>query len=167
MKFNEPKYGIVQDVRKGLIYFLIKNEEVVYVGQTHNGFYRVYEHTDKDYDIAYYIDYDVDDLDKVEGEYIIKYQPKYNKMLNNSYIKLHGIRQRLNRTIRSVYEEAGLRYKYITSKKVMQLLQHEKIKIHEYELESYVYFEDFAIIDANIINFVKGAPIDEIYNFRI
>lgn len=64
------------------VYFLIKNEEVVYVGQTQVGLSRPLHHKDKDYDkiVIYYCD--CDKLDETEDYFITKYDPKYNKLQN-------------------------------------------------------------------------------------
>jgi GIY-YIG catalytic domain len=69
--------------RSGRIYFLVKDEKVVYVGQTIDPWpNRIYQHTKgsekKEFDSFYYIDVKPLLLDKYEREYIRLYNPKYN-----------------------------------------------------------------------------------------
>jgi hypothetical protein len=61
------------------IYFLIKNDEIVYVGQCVNGNSRIYTHArDKDFDSFAYIECVDYDPNLLEAMYIVKYNPKYN-----------------------------------------------------------------------------------------
>ena len=60
MKFEEGSYIDLTDIPKCFIYFLIDNEEVVYVGQTTKGLSRVeVHHKDKLFDRVYAILCDV------------------------------------------------------------------------------------------------------------
>lgn len=65
------------------IYFLIKDQEVVYVGQTITGVSRPFQHKDKNYDKVKIIFTDKDKLDKMEDYYITKYNPMYNRQPNH------------------------------------------------------------------------------------
>ena len=72
------------------VYFLLKNKEVVYVGQTTNGLNRIKQHfkeQKKDFDDYKIIKCSKKDLNELESFYIIKYKPKYNKSLNSSIVK--------------------------------------------------------------------------------
>ena len=65
------------------IYFLVKDEKIVYVGQSTNIFARVGTHkTDKDFDKAVYFECPSTELDDLEYELINILQPKYNKSGN-------------------------------------------------------------------------------------
>lgn len=66
------------------IYFLIKNEEVVYVGQTSKGISKINQHLDnKDFDIVYVLRVeDKNELNKLKKFYVSKYKPIYNKKYN-------------------------------------------------------------------------------------
>lgn len=79
-----------------LIYMLIKNNEIVYVGQTTKGFQRILHHyLDKDFDKIFTQPCNNKDLDKLEVTYIIKYRPKYNTVLprNNEYRNMYGLKE--------------------------------------------------------------------------
>lgn len=65
------------------IYFLLKDQEVVYVGQTITGLSRPFKHKNKDYDTVKIIYGDKDKLDMMEDHYITKYDPIYNRQPNH------------------------------------------------------------------------------------
>ena len=86
MQFNESEsiyisMPIIPDI---FIYFLLdENNEVVYVGQTTNGLQRPYSHIiNKEFNRVIIIPCDINELDEFENKYILKYRPKYNKILN-------------------------------------------------------------------------------------
>lgn len=82
MKFEEENCIELPKYQDTFVYFLLKDNEVVYVGQTQSGISRPISHKDKDYDcikLKYCKDYDLNDI---EGEFILKYRPKYNKSHN-------------------------------------------------------------------------------------
>lgn len=85
MKFEEKNAITLPKIKKQFIYFLIKNDEVVYVGQTKKqGLRRPFSHTDKDFEEVKIICYEEEKIDMMEDYYIKKYMPKYNKNLNYS-----------------------------------------------------------------------------------
>ena len=88
MKFNEENclQFSAYDIKKPIIYFLIKDSEVVYVGKSLRGLLRPFEHTDKDFDKIAMLNCNTEDVDMLENKYILKYQPIYNKMLNNNIV---------------------------------------------------------------------------------
>ena len=61
------------------IYFLVDNEIVVYVGQSEDIYCRIKQHTDKQFDTAYFLRYSKELLDEKETEFIVGFNPKYNK----------------------------------------------------------------------------------------
>ena len=82
------------------IYFLFDGSNLVYIGQSENIFKRVPIHLEtKQFDSWNYIEFAEDDLNILEAEFILKYQPKYNKSIpkNNRWIsqslikKIHNI----------------------------------------------------------------------------
>lgn len=64
------------------IYFLLKDEKVVYVGQTKTGISRPYKHQLKDFDCVKIIPCRPAQLDELEDKYIKKYEPPLNKAPN-------------------------------------------------------------------------------------
>ena len=84
MKFCEDEKSIitVPKYENCFVYFLLKNNEVVYIGQTKNGITRPLSHKNKDFDTIKIKYCDEKELDITEDEYIKKYKPIYNKQLN-------------------------------------------------------------------------------------
>lgn len=67
------------------VYFLLKNNKIVYVGQTKRGFFnRISFHlkSNKEFDNFTFLPIIEDELDFWENMYIVKFHPKYNKSLN-------------------------------------------------------------------------------------
>lgn len=79
MKFKEKADFSFKKFSDNFIYFLCKEGEVVYVGQTTQGVLRPLQHKDKEYDEVKLLFVDKNILDLTEGYYIAKYKPKYNK----------------------------------------------------------------------------------------
>lgn len=67
-----------------MVYFLVKNKEVVYVGKSDRGMIRINEHsyTEKDFDSFYFVNCELEKLKNMENYYILKYKPKYNRNIN-------------------------------------------------------------------------------------
>ena len=64
------------------VYALINGIEVVYIGKSKNAHSRVYCHRkDKEFDRVVFLEVAESDLDRVEGELIAQYRPKYNKVI--------------------------------------------------------------------------------------
>ena len=85
MKFEENDIAItLPKYQNSFIYFLLKDDEVVYVGQTSNGIVRPLSHRNKDFDTIKIIYCDILELDLLEDKYIVKYRPRYNKTLNHA-----------------------------------------------------------------------------------
>ena len=85
MRFEEADKSInVTNIPTTFVYFLLKHNEVVYVGQTKKGMSRPLVHKyDKDFDEIYIMPCDEEMLDLVESEYIVKYSPLYNKTIKS------------------------------------------------------------------------------------
>jgi len=62
----------------GCVYFLLNNNEVVYIGQTGNE-YRIRQHKDKIFTDVYFIPFRFPYHIKFENELLKKYTTKYNK----------------------------------------------------------------------------------------
>jgi excinuclease UvrABC nuclease subunit len=68
------------------IYFLIKDKEIVYIGQSGDVHARLSQHKFKDFDSVSVITCNADKLDKIESIYIMTYRPKLNGLLSNGDI---------------------------------------------------------------------------------
>jgi predicted GIY-YIG superfamily endonuclease len=72
------------------IYFLIQNQKIVYIGQSHDVINRIYTHLNKGkkgFDSFSYIEIAYDKLNILEAEYIVKFKPIHNTKLpsNDKY----------------------------------------------------------------------------------
>jgi len=68
------------------IYFLLKKEKVVYIGQTVNPLLRIRDHSrNKDFDRVAFLHCPESKLNDLEKDYINKFSPALNKNLSQSY----------------------------------------------------------------------------------
>jgi len=76
VKFPDPKCGI---------YFLIKDQKVVYIGKSTNIDGRILQHSaSKDFDAFSWVPYMEDQLCEMEPEYIMHYKPLLNQRIPKS-----------------------------------------------------------------------------------
>lgn len=81
MKFDENCHKTIEVPKHGstFIYYLLKDGEVVYVGQTRKGLSRPFMHDgEKDFDEVKIIECELHELNVLESIAIEKYQPKQN-----------------------------------------------------------------------------------------
>lgn len=149
MKFEEDDFIKVDIYKSTFIYFLLENNDVVYVGQTTQGISRPFNHyKDKDFDEIRLIYCNKNELNALENKYILKYKPKYNKIINlTNSISI----SRLKRTIRNLF------FKYdsinnITNKRLKIILNKLDIKPFEFKNIFYIKLEDFN----KILNFIES-----------
>lgn len=104
MKFFEKgkQFITVPKYQNCFVYFLLKDRDVVYVGQTRNGLARPLSHRDKEFDEIKILYCAEADLDLLEDTYIQKYKPMYNKKNN------YAIRWSLLRVRNCIRENIGL-----------------------------------------------------------
>lgn len=112
MKFEEKDSIHIPAVEKCFIYFLLDNGDVVYVGQSKNrySYERPFNHTkDKKFTDVRIIFCEANNIDELEGYYINKYSPIYNRKMNQVY--LTSFRKiRINLKIRLInYPKSGIR----------------------------------------------------------
>lgn len=82
---NCTRLGVSGKTIDPIIYFLIDNEQIVYVGQSLQGIYRVFEHmkfNKKKFDSYFILNCEEKDLHDLENLYIEEFKPKYNKVVN-------------------------------------------------------------------------------------
>lgn len=103
MQFKEDNKNIITVAKyeNCFIYFLLNNNEVVYVGQTKHGLKRPLSHTNKEFDEIKILYCKENELDITEDKFIQKYKPIYNKQNNHvvrwSLVKVKNcIRAQLN-----------------------------------------------------------------------
>lgn len=139
MKFNEDDKKIItiKNIKESFIYFLIKDNNVVYVGQTQNGLFRPFSHHDKNFDKVKIILCESNELDIVEDLYIKKYKPIYNKQ--NNY-KINFNLSRVRNIIRKKYNNQ--KFSIPALKKILFKL---KITINEdyYTRNKTISFDDY------------------------
>lgn len=122
MEFEENNIAItIPQYPKNFIYFLIKNNIVVYVGQTTQGILRPFQHKDKDYDEIKIIACAKEMLDFLEDKYIEKYMPKYNQTMNSS-MNYSLIRAR--NKIRTIFNNK------IDIRELKKIINNLKIELH-------------------------------------
>ena len=75
--------------KEPLIYFLLKTDQIVYVGQTRNSISdRILSHSkEKDFDSFSYFVVNGNELDKLEADNIIYHHPKYNQLVNSNFYR--------------------------------------------------------------------------------
>lgn len=84
MIFSEDNCETLVPKPNNFIYFLLDKNDVVYVGQTTQGVLRPLSHKNKKYDTIKIKYCREGQLDVLEDEFIAKYNPKYNKKINQS-----------------------------------------------------------------------------------
>ena len=117
------------------IYFLLKNKEVVYVGQTTNFHQRIGAHKEKDYDSYCFVKVEQNKLDKAQIENIMLYKPIYNKQLNNEMISLESIKNRL--------KKLKVESKKHNKRNIMNLIKNNDIEIFYFDRLMYIRNTDF------------------------
>lgn len=92
------------------IYFLIRNNQIVYIGKSTTLAFRLQEHRrGKDFNRVFFIECEEDELLELEKRYIKKFAPPLNKKQNPTYIeppKPRGLR-RFRKEIVSLMMEYG------------------------------------------------------------
>lgn len=103
--------------KKYVVYFLVKGDEIVYVGKTEFIGSRITVHsTNKDFDRFHYIEFSSkEEMDDMELEYIVKFDPKYNAQLpiKSKYRTIRDLSQNKTlgvemRILKKVVRENGL-----------------------------------------------------------
>lgn len=127
------------NIRGPIIYFLIFEDEVVYVGQSKQGICRPFQHTTRTFDSVCIKRCEEDELDYLESKYILKYRPKYNKSILNSYsYSYKKVRELLrNQTY----------FKDFTLNDLKYIVKKLNVKIDVFEGVNYIARHDFEKIE--------------------
>ncbi len=118
------------------VYFLIKNNEVVYVGRSIQGMARIHTHRNINFNYFNFVYVLEELLRETELRYIIKFTPKYNRIFPKS-----------NRY--KTPTELGTFFN-LTWEEVIKICQKHKVKIHTLNNampEKYRYTSRVAVID--------------------
>ncbi len=153
MKYEEEKgVNVIFQYESG-IYFLIRGEEVVYVGQSKNCFTRICHHFgNKEFNKVILYPCKISELDYYEDFFIKKYKPEYNKAsnyeMNFSANKIKKIfKERLN------FSTSPSRILYICKK------MNINIYIDDFTKSKNIYYDDFlklySLIYSNYVLFVE------------
>lgn len=121
MKFEENAKAIpIPILRSSFIYFLLLDENVVYVGQTKTGISRPLSHeNNKMFNSIKIIECDKEELDYLEDKYIAKYKPVYNGTIEYA----------LNYSIERVHKKISKRFSLsIPSIKLYEIFKMLKIR---------------------------------------
>lgn len=135
MKYeNESDYRLKKHTN--IVYFLLDNDEVVYVGQSKTGLDRAFSHRDKVFDEVSYVRCKENELDDCESFYIKKYKPKYNKTPGSSNYSM----LKAKKYIRYISQIDDLSIKDL--KKIINYLQ-----IEVYTLNSSLYISEDSVFE--------------------
>jgi hypothetical protein len=131
------------------IYFLISNNEIVYVGQSLGklGIGRIWQHKDKHFDRYTILECDENNLSNKEADYILKFLPKYNKAFPvcDKYVGLGTLRKRYGDNLSNFkLQKIGLKklhFGHYDVYEIDEVLKHEtEIKniSHDYKKTEFV-----------------------------
>lgn len=102
---------IIDNSNLSVIYFLIHENEIVYVGSSNNGLSRIYQHIkDKKFDAYSYIVVPSQYRAQTENDYIFKFNPKYNNLPNyEDMVSLKVLQKQLkDKKIQNIYYKRNL-----------------------------------------------------------
>lgn len=90
--FEIPKIKKYEDNILCGVYFLVKDNSVIYIGQSSNIINRLTGHKEKNHDSVFYILCKKEDLLKLESHYIIAFNPILNKKIEaGAWLNTHRI----------------------------------------------------------------------------
>lgn len=127
------------------IYFLTNNDDVVYIGQSINVSFRVKTHlkeNKKEFCDVYIIECCKEKLNELENHFIVKYNPKYNKILNNSDVNCNYFIERFNILIG---------YSPFTKKMINKIIEISNFEKKMYNKNYYISKEDANVLIDYII----------------
>ena len=138
---------IFPNIQRPIIYLLLYEQEVVYVGQSKIGLLRPYSHKDKIFTDVVVIYCEENELDKKETDYIRKYKPKYNMNIGFGDFSFSKAREFIRKN---------------TSFKNFSIFDLKKL-IKKLHIETYKFKDVFYMTDENfkkIFNYVNSTKED-------
>lgn len=133
--FDEPGCETFKYKSRFIIYFLLRNDRVVYVGQSKRGIIRPLSYWEKDFDTVKVLYCTEKDLNALEDKYIAKYQPEYNKTISTA---THYSMMRARNLIREQINNPDFHITHL--KKIMKILDIQAVTM-DYKL--HIKREDF------------------------
>lgn len=160
MKFKEFNQCIeLTKSSQVFIYFLLDENEVVYVGKTTRGISRIYAHKNKHFNRIFVLPCYEQDLDKLENKYIVKYKPKYNKIPNRK--EVYSIKQALLELNQLYLNDRKIK---CTKKRLMRMMKELDRTAVVFNDISYILREDLLAIEDAIEEFLMGENNNEIFD---
>lgn len=117
-----------------MIYFLTLDNDVVYIGKTCIGISRPFSHRDKEFNGMKLIYVEDEDIDLLEGEYIAKYKPKYNRVVTG-YYNLKRVRERIRSVLNKPHLTMPIVNKYIKELGIQTIHFNGIVYLHPNELK--------------------------------
>lgn len=136
MKFEETRnITTVPNVCEPIIFCLLDNGEVVYVGQSKNGLRSAYQDTTRIFDSISFFACKEDELDKIQADMILKYQPKYNRTLpGKSYFSFRKTRELVRQETR---------FKTFSLFDLKKMIKEIGLTVYAFDGVSYIKAESF------------------------
>ena len=137
------------NIFKYVVYALWDNDEIVYIGKTTQLGQRITAHA-RTKEFTHYSTYECEDelqMEILEDEMILGYQPKYNLAVGSGYESLEHFRGR----IRSISEEHKYSPKYYIPK-IRKVLAENNIEIRSFRGASVINKRDVPLALDHVLN---------------
>lgn len=143
IKILIKKQSLVSNI--SCLYFLINDEEIVYIGQSKNLTSRIKQHkNDKKFNSFSFIEFK-ENLNEEEAFFILLFNPIYNRAIpqNNKYLLLN---EKQNGIIG--YENVGCQFDVLSNFNILSICKKHKIECFEfkYKKQFFINIEQFKII---------------------
>ena len=137
------------NIFKYVVYALWNNDEIVYIGKTTQLGQRIAAHA-RTKEFTHYSTYECEDelqMEILEDEMILEYQPKYNLAVGSGYESLNQFRGR----VRSISEEHKYSPKYYIPK-IRKVLEENNIEIRNFRGASVIKKIDVPLALDHVLN---------------
>lgn len=137
------------NIFKCVVYALWNNDEIVYIGKTTQLGQRITVHA-RTKEFTHYSTYECEDefqMEILEDEMILAYQPKYNLAVGSGYESLNQFRGR----VRSISEEHKYSPKYYIPK-IRKVLEENNIEIRNFRGASVINKIDVPLALDHVLN---------------
>lgn len=148
-KNMDTKINVSDYFKLGYVYYLWDGDDIVYIGQTTVLSYRIKQHLiDKVFDSFTFIRCELDKINEIEGDEIIRIKPKYNSRLleKNGYIPFNSI-------LKKAYQQ---KYKKDTN----PIFYNKQIR----DLKNYILSNKIEIFNLHHLSYIKSVDLDSVIN---